>query len=46
VLDQTGGADRPIIVNAAAGSEAFWEALGFTPDRQHGHTHMMRVRSK
>jgi len=46
VLDQTRGAGRPIVVNAAAGSEAFWEALGFTSDRQHGHTHMMRVQSK
>ena len=29
-----------ITVNAAAGSEAFWEALGFVPDRRDGHTHV------
>jgi nucleoside triphosphate diphosphatase len=36
-------AGRPILVNAGAGSEAFWESLGFTADRQQGHTHMMQT---
>jgi GNAT superfamily N-acetyltransferase len=30
-----------ITVNAAPGSFSFWEAIGFTPDRQHGHTHLL-----
>jgi nucleoside triphosphate diphosphatase len=34
---------RPVVVNAGAGSEAFWESLGFTVDRQQGHTHRMRA---
>jgi GNAT superfamily N-acetyltransferase len=46
LLDLKGVAGRPIVVNAAAGSEAFWESLGFTSDRQHGHTHMMRAQSE
>ena len=46
LLDPKRAAGRPIVVNAGTGSETFWESLGFTPDRQHGHTHMMRVRSK
>jgi GNAT superfamily N-acetyltransferase len=32
--------DRPVTVNAAGGSEKFWEALGFTPDPRDGHTHL------
>ena len=35
-------ADRTITTNAAAGSEAFWEALGFVPDRRDGWTHVLR----
>ncbi|MBV9860745.1 MAG: GNAT family N-acetyltransferase [Alphaproteobacteria bacterium] len=31
---------RAVAVNAAAGSGAFWEALGFKPDRRNGHTHI------
>ena len=27
---------------AAGGSEPFWEALGFIPDRRDGHTHILR----
>jgi nucleoside triphosphate diphosphatase len=46
LLDQKRVAGRPVVVNAGTGSEAFWESLGFTSDRQYGHTHMMRVRSK
>ncbi len=33
-------ARKTITANAAAGSEAFWEALGFAPDRRDGHTHI------
>lgn len=33
---------RPVTVNAAVGSAAFWEALGFTPDRRDGRTHILR----
>jgi GNAT superfamily N-acetyltransferase len=32
---------RTITCNAAAGSEAFWEALGFEPDRRDGRTHRL-----
>jgi nucleoside triphosphate diphosphatase len=35
-------AGLPIVVNAGAGSEAFWESLGFASNRQQGHTHTMR----
>jgi GNAT superfamily N-acetyltransferase len=31
----------PITCNAAAGSERFWEALGFLPDRRNGRTHLL-----
>jgi GNAT superfamily N-acetyltransferase len=31
---------RTITSNAAAGSEAFWEALGFVPDWHDGRTHL------
>ncbi len=34
---------RSIIVNAGVGSAPFWESLGFTLDRQDGHTHMMQA---
>ena len=30
-----------VFTNAAAGSEAFWESLGFVPDRREGHTHRL-----
>ncbi len=32
---------RGVTVNAGHGSEAFWEALGFVPDRYDGHTHVL-----
>jgi len=35
-------AGRMVTANAAAGSEAFWEALGFIPDRRDGYTHVLR----
>ena len=31
---------KTITVNAGAGSERFWKALGFTPDRRDGHRHV------
>jgi GNAT superfamily N-acetyltransferase len=34
-------AGRTVTCNAAAGSEAFWETLGFTPDRRVGRTHLL-----
>jgi GNAT superfamily N-acetyltransferase len=40
LLRQT--AARTITCNAAVGSEAFWEALGFAPDRHDGRTHIRR----
>ena len=33
---------RTVTCNAAGGSEAFWEALGFVPDRRDGRTHIRR----
>lgn len=32
---------KTITCNAAPGSEAFWEALGFVPDRHDGRTHRL-----
>ena len=32
---------RTVTVNAAPGSEAFWEALGFVADRRDGRTHRL-----
>jgi GNAT superfamily N-acetyltransferase len=32
---------KTIACNAAAGSETFWEALGFEPDRRDGRTHRL-----
>ena len=32
-----------VTVNAAAGSAAFWEALGFAPDPCNGHTHLLQA---
>jgi GNAT superfamily N-acetyltransferase len=32
---------RVVMVNAAAGSAPFWEALGFLPDARDGHTHAL-----
>jgi GNAT superfamily N-acetyltransferase len=31
---------RTVTANAAAGSEPFWESLGFVPDRRNGWTHI------
>ncbi|HWB48117.1 MAG TPA: GNAT family N-acetyltransferase [Stellaceae bacterium] len=38
LLDHAAG--RAVTANAAAGSEAFWEALGFARDRRDGRTHI------
>lgn len=35
-------AGRTITCNAAGGSERFWEALGFVPNRHNGRTHIRR----
>jgi nucleoside triphosphate diphosphatase len=42
LLNRPEAARQTITVNAAAGSEPFWEALGFISDHRDGHTHMMR----
>lgn len=39
LLALTRASRRPVTVNAAAGSEPFWESLGFVPDLRDGHTH-------
>ena len=36
---------KVVVVNAAQGSAAFWEALGFVPDPREGHTHILRMSS-
>jgi len=41
LLAEVGDACRPIVVNAAPGSEPFWESLGFKPDRRNGRTHIL-----
>ena len=35
------GVGRPITVNAASASFAFWESVGFQPDHCDGHTHVL-----
>jgi GNAT superfamily N-acetyltransferase len=42
LLEPAAKADRPVTVNAAAGSAPFWTALGFIPDARDGHTHMLK----
>ena len=42
LLERAVEGDRPVTVNAATGSVAFWEALGFVPDKRDGHTHKRR----
>jgi GNAT superfamily N-acetyltransferase len=43
LLDHAGRLGRPVVVNAAAGSEGFWEALGFLAAAGNGHTHVLRA---
>jgi GNAT superfamily N-acetyltransferase len=42
LLEPAAEADRPVTVNAAAGSAPFWTALGFIPDQRDGHTHILK----
>jgi GNAT superfamily N-acetyltransferase len=44
LLTQAHASDRPVTVNGGAGSEPFWQSLGFAPDRNDGHTHVLRRR--
>jgi ATP diphosphatase len=44
LLLQARQSGRMVTVNAATGSEPFWEALGFAPDPRDGHTHILRPR--
>ncbi len=46
LLERAAAAGQAVVVNAAIGSEPFWEALGFTQDRRHGHTHAMPAAQK
>ena len=41
VLEEPRRAGRTITANAATGSEAFWEALGFMADRRDSFTHIL-----
>ena len=41
LLAQPRAPDRAVTVNAAAGSEPFWESLGFVRDPRDGHTHVL-----
>jgi GNAT superfamily N-acetyltransferase len=46
LLERAAQSGRPVTVNAAAGSVAFWEALGFVADARDGHTHMLKRAAK
>ena len=41
LLEEPRRTGRLVAVNAAAGSEPFWESLGFIPDRRDGHSHRL-----
>ena len=41
LLERARSSGQPVTVNAAAGSEAFWEALGFRGGPRDGHTHVL-----
>lgn len=41
LLDRCERRIRPITVNAASGSEPFWESLGFVADARDGHSHIL-----
>jgi GNAT superfamily N-acetyltransferase len=41
LLDDARRRGCTVTCNAAAGSEQFWEALGFAPDRRNGRTHLL-----
>jgi GNAT superfamily N-acetyltransferase len=40
LLERARSTSRLVTVNAAPASVAFWETLGFTPDKRDGHTHL------
>ena len=42
LLERAAQAGCPVTVNAGAGSERFWQALGFGADEQDGHTHRLK----
>lgn len=42
LLERIADTERVVTCNAAAGSETFWESLGFVPDRRDGRTHILR----
>jgi GNAT superfamily N-acetyltransferase len=44
LLDGAASPGRVFTANAAAGSEAFWESLGFAPDKREGHTHILTLK--
>jgi GNAT superfamily N-acetyltransferase len=46
LLAQQPASDRPVTVNAAGGSEPFWESLGFGRDPRDGHTHVLPCTSR
>lgn len=41
LLDEARRQECTVTCNAAGGSERFWEALGFAPDRRDGWTHLL-----
>ena len=41
LLDEARRQGCAVTCNAAGGSERFWEALGFAPDRRDGWTHLL-----
>jgi GNAT superfamily N-acetyltransferase len=45
LLEYPGRVGKVVVVNAAQGSSAFWEALGFVPDPREGHTHILHMPS-
>jgi len=45
LLALPGVADHAVTTNAAPGSEAFWESLGFAPDRRDRQTHVLNKRT-
>ncbi len=44
LLDEARRQRCAVTCNAAGGSERFWEALGFAPDRRDGRTHLLARR--
>ena len=41
LLARAHASGRLVTVNAASGSEPFWEAMGFVPELRDGHTHVL-----